>query len=733
MDADAINAVGEVVREVLDREADATDWSAWAAAGLTALPVPEAYGGEGLGLAAVAVLLREAGRRGVQTPAWDTLCCGALTLAAYGTETQRKELLPGVAAGEVRLAAALREPGLGLGPASGPDDLPATTVADGRITGRKIGVTHAAEASRLLVTARLGEQRVVALVDPAAPGVRLMPATASSGQDQHTVVLDGAPVELLEDGAADHLLDLARAGLAVTAAGVLAGARDLTADYVKGRRQFGRALAEFQAVSLQMADVYVTSRTLDLAADNAVWRVGEGLPAGDDLAVAGYWASQVAPYAFRTCHHLHGGMGVDITYPLVGYSTWGTDLAHALDTTAAHVPVEDADAKNLELTDAQRALKSELRAWFAGLSEEFGHPADPGPDGAVDRHGPTYQRLIKRMGDDGWMGVGWPKEYGGHGLGEIEQTIFANEAQYHDVHLPSVTLQTVGPTLIRYGSEKQKEMFLSRILAGDVHFAIGYSEPDAGTDLASLRTTARRDGDHYVVNGQKLWTTGGHQADYLWLAVRTDPDAPKHKGISILIVDTKDPGYSWTPIITADGSHHVNATYFNDVRVPVDMLVGEENQGWRLITTQLNHERVMLGPAGRIEGLRDKVVAWADAAGVRGAADVREALGRTTAVFRINELLNWEVARAAAAGEIKVADASSSKVFAADQVQHLLADLIALVHRHGDPGEPATKELLDYLDAQAKRNLVLTFGGGVQEVQRELISMFGLGLPRVPR
>ena len=232
------------------------------------------------------------------------------------------------------------------------------------------------------------------------------------------------------------------------------------------------------------------------------------------------------------------------------------------------------------------------------------------------------------MGADGWMGVGWPQEYGGHGLGEVEQTIFANEAQHADVHLPAVTLQTVGPTLIRYGTEKQKDLFLKRILAGDVHFAIGYSEPDAGTDLASLRTSARRDGDHYVVNGQKLWTTGGHQADYVWLAVRTDPDAPKHQGISILIVDTTDPGYSWTPIITADGSHHVNATYYNDVRVPADMLVGEENQGWKLITTQLNHERVMLGPAGRIEGLRDRVAEWAGKAGVVDRPDVRDVLGR---------------------------------------------------------------------------------------------------------
>ena len=231
-----------------------------------------------------------------------------------------------------------------------------------------------------------------------------------------------------------------------------------------------------------------------------------------------------------------------------------------------------------------------------------------------------------------------------------------------------------------------------------------------------------------------MWTTGGHQADYVWLAVRTDPDAPKHKGISILIVDTKDPGYSWTPIITADGSHHVNATYYNDVRVPVDMLVGEENQGWKLITTQLNHERVMLGPAGRIEGLRDRVADWADQG--RRARPARRApacSAEVTAAFRVNELLNWEVARAAAVGEISVADASASKVFASDQVQHCSAALTAIVHRYGDPADPETGQLMDYLDGQAKRNLVLTFGGGVNEVQRELIAMFGLGLPRVPR
>jgi 3-oxo-4-pregnene-20-carboxyl-CoA dehydrogenase beta subunit len=726
MGDETLDAVRSVVAEVLAREPDRSDWSAWASAGLTALPVPEDQGGEGFGPAEIAVLLRETGRHAVRVPVWETLAVGALTLADHGTPEQQGALLPGVASGETLLTPAWLEPGR--------PQTPSVSYRDGTVSGRKTGVTYAAESSRLLVTATTAEtgEPVVVLVDPNGPGVTLAPASAAGEVPQHTVVLEAAPAEPLGEGAFGALAGLATAGLAVSAAGVLAGARDLTAAYVSNRQQFGRALAEFQAVALQMADVYVTSRTLDLAADNAIAAIADQRAATVDLKVAAYWASQVAPYAFRTCHHLHGGMGVDVTYPLLAFTTWGTDIAHMLDTPAEAVPVETTEAKNLELTDAQRSLKAEVRAYFAGLSRE-GEPGDPGPEGSWDRHGPTYQKLIKQLGDDGWMGVGWPKEYGGHGLGEIEQTIFANEAQYADVHLPAVTLQTVGPTLIRYGTDKQKEMFLNRILAGEVHFAIGYSEPEAGTDLASLRTTARRDGDHYVVNGQKLWTTGGHAADYIWLAVRTDPDAPKHRGISILIVDTTDPGFSWTPIITADGSHHVNATYFNDVRVPADMLVGEENQGWKLITTQLNHERVMLGPAGRIEGLRDRVLRWARSQGVADSPDVRALIGKTTAVFRVNELLNWAVAKAGEAGEIEVADASSSKVFAADQVQHLLADLIALVHRHGDPGDAVTKSLLDYLDAQAKRNLVLTFGGGVQEVQRELIAMFGLGMPRVPR
>ena len=385
----------------------------------------------------------------------------------------------------------------------------------------------------------------------------------------------------------------------------------------------------------------------------------------------------------------------------------------------------------IELTPEQRQLQAELRQYFSNLIS-----SDEMKAMEKDRHNEAYRAVIKRMGKDGKLGVGWPKEFGGLGFGPIEQSIFVNEAHRADVPLPAVTLQTVGPVLQQFGTDVQKKKFLPAILAGELHFAIGYSEPEAGTDLASLRTSAVRHGDEYIVNGQKMWTTGGHDADYIWLACRTDPEAVKHKGISILIVDTKDPGFSWTPVILSDGAHHTNATYYNDVRVPADMLVGEENGGWRLITTQLNNERVMLGPAGRTAGIYDRLHDWASKPGGDGVTpidhqDVKRALGEIYSMWRVNELLNWQVA--AAGEEINVADAASTKVFGTESIQYIGRLAEEIVGKYGNPAESATAELLDWLDSQTKRNLVITFGGGVNEVMREMIAASGLKVPRVPR
>ena len=195
-------------------------------------------------------------------------------------------------------------------------------------------------------------------------------------------------------------------------------------------------------------------------------------------------------------------------------------------------------------------------------------------------------------------------------------------------------------------------------------------------------------------------------------------------------METSDPGFSWTPIITHDGAHHVNATYYSGVRVPVRMRVGAENDGWRLITTQLNHERVMLGPAGRIAALHDRVRAWAAERSLLTQPDLARALARAAAVMRVNELLNWQVA---AAPTLNVADASATKVFSSEQLQEIGQDLAEVASRHADPSDPDTAALMTWLDVQLKRNIVLTFGGGVNEIQRELIATAGLGLPRAPR
>ncbi|WP_330183744.1 acyl-CoA dehydrogenase family protein [Nocardia sp. NBC_01503] len=387
----------------------------------------------------------------------------------------------------------------------------------------------------------------------------------------------------------------------------------------------------------------------------------------------------------------------------------------------------------IELTAEQRRLRDELRSYFSGL-------VTPEEENEMlgNRHGDAYRAVVKRMGADGKLGVGWPKEYGGQGFGPLEQQIFYNEAVRADVPVPLVTLLTVGPALQSYGTPEQKQKFLPGILTGDIHFAIGYSEPDAGTDLAALRTSAVQDANgDWIVNGQKIFTTGAHEADYIWLAVRTGTVESRHRGITILIMDTKDPGYSWTPIITADGAHHTNATYFDNVRVPASMVVGEVDKGWKLITTQLNHERVSLGPSGKIEQLYTRVREWAQKQGVLGETEVRRSLGRLHAMVRLNELLNWQVAsnmeRPDADPADVIADASATKVYSTEALQEAGRLAEEIVGRYGDPADPGTAELLVWLDRRTKQNLVVTFGGGVNEVMRELIAQMGLRLPRVPR
>ena len=390
----------------------------------------------------------------------------------------------------------------------------------------------------------------------------------------------------------------------------------------------------------------------------------------------------------------------------------------------------------LEETSAQQQLRMELRAYYADLlTDEIRLELTNEGEG-----GEVFRRVVRTMGKDGWLGIGWPKEFGGQGRPATDQFIFFDETRRAGAPFPFVTINTVGPTLMRFGTEEQKSTFLPGILSGDINCAIGYTEPEAGTDLASLRTKAVRDGDEWVIDGNKIFTSGAEQADYVWLAVRTNPEVPKHKGISIFLVPTSTPGFSYTLITTVAGMS-TTATYYDAVRVPGNALVGEVNEGWRMITTQLNHERVGLAAwSGLALRFWDEVADWAATTELPGGGRpldlpwVRQDLARTRAMSEAMRLLNWRMATAVADDTIGPADSSSTKVFGTETAIQIIRLLLGIVGSAGyiRPGEPGAF-LRGDLEQAGRAAQINTFGGGVNEIQREILAMAGLGMKRGAR
>jgi alkylation response protein AidB-like acyl-CoA dehydrogenase len=388
-------------------------------------------------------------------------------------------------------------------------------------------------------------------------------------------------------------------------------------------------------------------------------------------------------------------------------------------------------------TAEQEDLRRELRQYFAGLMTP--EIQDRLASGAGEFGGGTlYKDLVARMGADGWLGIGWPKEYGGQARSMMDQLIFSDEASIAGAPIPVLTINTVGPTLMQYGTEEQKQEFLPKVLQGQLHFSIGYSEPDAGTDLARLRTRAVRDGDEYVINGQKMWTSLIQYADYVWLACRTDPDAPRHKGLSVIMVPTTAEGFRWTPVPTVGGTT-TSATFYEDVRVPVANLVGPENEGWKLITNQLNRERVALLSAATILRSLAEVRKWAqetklpDGRRVIDQEWVQTNLAEVHAKVEFLKLINWKIAWGVDKG-LSPADASATKVFGSEfyiEAYRLLMECFG-AEAYVKANSPGAK-LKGRIERSYQGTLILTFGGGTNEIQRDIIAMVGLGMPRAPR
>lgn len=387
----------------------------------------------------------------------------------------------------------------------------------------------------------------------------------------------------------------------------------------------------------------------------------------------------------------------------------------------------------VDLTPEQHALRHKVRDYFQALMTPHMRDQLRGKEG-----GELYRQTIRQMGRDGWLAVGWPKAHGGQGYAATEQLIFFEEANIAGAPLPFVTISTVGPALMAHGSEWQKERFLPGIAAGEIMFAIGYSEPEAGSDLAVLKTSARQDAEGFVVNGNKLWTSGAESADFVWLAARTDPSQARHKGISLLIVDTTTSGFSHTLIPTT--SIPTTATYYDNVRVPNDMLVGELHGGWKLITSQLNHERLGLGTwSDKVVALFRRVYLWARARDEQGhramdKAWVRSSLAECYARLEAMLLINMRIAADLERDRMDVALSSTTKVFGSESAIDILRKLAAIVGANGSmrSGSAATM-LHGELEFELRGSVTLTFGGGTNEIQRELIAQFGLGMPRTQR
>lgn len=386
-------------------------------------------------------------------------------------------------------------------------------------------------------------------------------------------------------------------------------------------------------------------------------------------------------------------------------------------------------------TDEQQQLRQELREYY----DELLTPEVEEQLARSEGIGADMRRVVRQMGDDGWLGVGWPKEYGGRGFTAIEQFLFFDESMRAGAPVPMLTINTVGPTIMNFGTDELKDFFLPKIVRGEIHFCIGYSEPGAGTDLAALQTKAERDGDEYVINGQKMWTSLASDADYCWLAARTNPEVKKHKGISMFIVPMDTPGITVQKMELLS-SHNIAQVFYDDVRVPAGNLVGGENNGWSLITNQLNHERVTLCSPGIVERQLDEVRRWAqetklaDGRRVIDQEWVQINLARVHAGLDFLRLINWKVAWNATQGRLDVADASTIKVFGTEfylEAFRLLMEVIgpAAYLCDGTPGA--------VLKARLERNyrslVILTFGGGTNEIQRDLISVFGLGMPLAAR
>jgi alkylation response protein AidB-like acyl-CoA dehydrogenase len=393
---------------------------------------------------------------------------------------------------------------------------------------------------------------------------------------------------------------------------------------------------------------------------------------------------------------------------------------------------------NIEFTAEQLALAQRVREYMKEIVTPELEEEKKNPE-YFEGGGPEFRKQYARMGEDGWISMSWPKALGGREATSLEQYIFTEEVIASGFPYPFLTTEAVGPVLAEHGSDMIRETVVKGILAGKTVIAIGYSEPGAGTDLAGLTTRAERDGDDWVINGQKMWTSLANFSDYIWLATRTDADASKkHKGLTMFLVPTDSAGYSCTPVWTM--GTRTNATFYDNVRLPDEYRVGEINGGWKLITGQLNRERLSLVNHGMVSNLYKETAQWAaqnkagDGSPLIGKPWVQHNLARVKVQLEALRVMCLKQAWLMNEGGLGMAEASAAKVYGTEFFVECFRLLLEVMGQAGTVCSDSPGAIIKgKLEHRYRVGSILTFGGGCNEVQRDIISAAGLWMPLARR
>jgi alkylation response protein AidB-like acyl-CoA dehydrogenase len=376
-------------------------------------------------------------------------------------------------------------------------------------------------------------------------------------------------------------------------------------------------------------------------------------------------------------------------------------------------------------------FRKELREFCAKYaSEELRKEWRGGEEG---RGGPLTRALNAELERRGWLRMAWPVAYGGEGKSPWYQFIMVQEFSFGGIPYGGLSVGSIAPALMNFGTEEQKQKYLPGIMDGKITFAIGYSEPNAGTDLASLETRADKDGDEWVINGQKIWTSQAQSSTHLWLAARTDPNAPKHRGISMFILPLSVPGITVRPLYTMSGLR-TNEVFMEDVRIPADSIIGEENRGWYTVANALDHERVSLGPIGQLAKQYDRMVDHLEKKRPALLEDDATRLRLAELKVDLHVLRALNLVNAAIIGNHRTPtmEASMIKVWSSELRYRMSSMFMDLLGRYGVLSEESgdIAPLDGNYEQTYRGSPILRFGGGTNEVQRNIISQRGLGLPR---